>query len=49
MKMRGKHLAPAALLPEIGPPVPIGKAAGWVFSTGWANWTREKSVAHAGN
>jgi hypothetical protein len=44
MEMRGKNLAPAALLPEKGPPVATEEVVGWAFSTGWSNWTRKKSV-----
>jgi hypothetical protein len=31
------------------PPVPIGQEVGWVPKPIWTLWTREKSLASAGN
>jgi hypothetical protein len=49
MEVSGQLHAPAALLPEEEPPVPIGYEAGWAPEPIWTRWWREKFPAPAGN
>jgi hypothetical protein len=42
----GRHLyEPAALYPGKGPPITIGKEAGWSPQPAWTRWRREKIPA----
>jgi hypothetical protein len=45
----GQLYAPAALPPGEEPPVPIGYEAGWAPEPVWTLWSREKSIAPAGD
>jgi hypothetical protein len=49
VRWSGQHHAPPALPLGKSPPLPIGYEAGWAPESVWKLWSREKSLAPAGN
>jgi len=48
MEVSGQLHAPAALLPEESPLIPIGYEAGWASEMVWTQWCGEKFPAPVG-
>jgi hypothetical protein len=49
MEKSGQLHAPGSFTPRKEPQVLIGKEAGWAPEPVWTTWSREKSIAPAGN
>jgi hypothetical protein len=49
LEVSGQLHIPEVLLSGKGPPLPIGEEAAWAPEPVWTLWSREESLASAGN